>query len=556
MRRAAAAILLLFLATFAPAGEEVIRPIATLRPGMGLATQRVADVTGDGADDLILVGPGGEVRIWRYDAGKKAMAPSAVGSFVLSDPKRSLLAVGDVLGTGGAPQLVVLSPKTVTAYRIGTDGGLDPKGETLFRLPRRAPFVLRIGEPRFSRIVSDLNGDGRLDVLVPGPDAIRVWLSRDAEEGLEFVYAASVRTDLKSSRSWSDSKLSEQYESAFRIPYLALRDVNGDERPDLMVIDGSSRAFHLQREDGSFPEKPDRILDLSIFLDTTPASSIRPGRTLAGSERPSLTMSDLDDDGMPDYVISHRRKVWTFYGSRDGPNFVRPAQILSTAEDVSAFLVLPLDGDSYPDLLLLRVQVPSITAIIGGLFSELSVEISATGYRNEKGRAFSRLPGWKGAVEVRLPAITEMIRNPQALIARFEATASKFRSTVEADVNGDGTKDVAMLAEDGGRIDLWEIEKRPESEADLVGFRALFFEDEKRVFTLEDVLALLGGIAEERTRRLTGGKDPTRTFRLRSPRYEFRTFTAADLAGDGKHAIVVFYLDRGAGGAAVVDVFR
>jgi hypothetical protein len=332
--------------------------------------------------------------------------------------------------------------------------------------------------------------------------------------------------------------------------------VNGDERPDLMVVDGSSRAFHLQREDGSFPEKPDRLLDLSIFKDTTPASSVRPGRTLAGSQRQSLTMSDLDDDGMPDYVISHRRKIWTFFGSRDGPNFVRPTQILSTAEDVSAFLVIPLDEDPYPDLLLLRVQVPSITAIIGGLFSELSVEISATGYRNAKGRAFSRLPDWKGAVEVKLPAIVEMIRNPQALIARFEATASKFRSTVEADFNGDGTEDVAMLAEERDRIDLWEIEKRPESEADLIGFRALFFEDKKRVWTLDDVLSLLGGIAEERTRRLTGGKDPTRVIRLRPSRYELLKFEAADVAGDGKHAIVAYYLDRATGGTAVVDVFR
>jgi hypothetical protein len=265
-------------------------------------------------------------------------------------------------------------------------------------------------------------------------------------------------------------------------------------------------------------------------------------------------MSDLDDDGMPDYVISHRRKIWTFFGSRDGPNFVRPAQVLSTAEDVSAFLVLPLDEDPYPDLLLLRVQVPSITAIVGGLFSELSVEISATGYRNAKGRAFSRLPDYKGAVEVRLPAIVEMIRNPQALIARFEATASKFRSTVEADFDGDGVVDVAMLAEARDRIDLWEIEERPASEADIIGLRDLFFENEKRVWTLDDVLSLLGSVAEKRTKILTGGKDPTRTIRLRPARYDLLSFEAIDVKGDGHHAIVACYLDRGEGGTAVVDI--
>jgi hypothetical protein len=559
MKRAVLIIALTVLATVSGAAPDEPAPIpriATLEPDLGLAASRVVDVTADGADDVILIGTRGEVRTWRHDAATKAMASAAVGDFVLPEPKRSLLAVGDVLGTGGAPQLVVLSPKKVTAYRFGTDGVIDPAGTTLFRLPRREPFALRVGAPRFSRIVDDLNGDGRLDVLVPGPGTIRVWLATDGENGREFRHAASVLTDLKTSREWSEHKLSDVWESAFRIPYLDLRDVNGDARPDLIVIDGSEHAFHLQREDGSFPERPDRLLDLSIYQDTSPPASIRPGRALAGGQRPSLTTTDLDADGIVDYVISHRRKGWVFHGSADGPKFDRPSQILATAEDVSAFLVLPLDENDHPDLLLLRIQVPSVTAILGGLFSELSVEISATGYANEGGREFSKLPKWKGAIEVRLPAITEMIRNPQALIERFEAATSKFRATVEADFDGDGTKDVAMLSEDRERIDVWKIGKRPDSGADLIGLRDIFFDSEKRVWSLDDVLSRLGRIAEERTRRLTGGRNPDRRVDLRSDRYVLRLFEAADLDGDGRRAIVVFYQDADRAGAAVVDVFR
>jgi len=555
MKRLGVCLVLVFLAAAAPAADGPTAPGATLSPELGLSATRVVDVTGDGADDILIIGKRGEVRIWSRAPGKAEMAAAAVGEFTLPEPKRSLLAVGDVLGTGGPPQLVVLSPKKVTAHRIHPDGGFDPAGTTLFRLPRRGPFSLRIGTPQFSRIVSDLNGDGRLDILVPGPESIRVWLSVDGENGREFRYAASVRTDLKTSRSFGEHKLSDTYESAFRIPYLDLRDVNGDSRPDLLVIDRYRHAFHLQRSDGSFPEAPDRVLDISIFQDTSAESSIRPGRALAGGNRPSLTMTDLDADGIPDYVISHRRKVWTFHGSADGPKFDRPTQILATAEDVSAFLVLPLDRDDHPDLMLLRVQVPSVTAILGALFTEFSIEISATGYANRTGRAFSKLPDWRGAIEVRLPAITEMIKNPQALIERFEAAASKFRTTVEADFNGDGTKDVAMLSEDGTRIDLWEVENRPTSDADILGLRQLFFEDEKRVWTLEDVLSLLGGIAAERTRRLTGGAKPTRKIKLRPERYLLRSFDTGDLLGDGRHAIVVFYQDTDRVGEAAVDVF-
>jgi hypothetical protein len=562
MRRVAwlAALVLALLSTAARGGGEVKEPIAVLDPGFELADRRIADVDGDGAAEVVLIGAAGEVRVWHDDGQGKGMAAKAVGSFVLPYPSRSLLAIGD-LKDGKGVRLVVLSPRKITAHSLGEDGGFASEGETLIRSSRRAKlFPLRVGRPRFAGILSDLNGDDRLDIVIPGPERIAIWLCRPEGEGekqkLHFQRTATVETDLFSSRTFDGKRLSSQHESAFRIPSLDLKDVNGDDRPDLTVRDDEKRAFHLQREDGTIPEKPDRVLDLSIFRDSAPPARIRPGRTLAGGRKATLQTPDLDNDGIQDYVIAHRRKIWIFHGSRDGPNFTAQSRTLVTAEEVSALLVLPLDDDDFPDLLLLRVQVPSIASLVSGFFSELEVEISASGYASEKGRTFSKLPKWKGVVSVRLPAISAIIKNPQALMARFEATASKFRAAKTADFDGDGTDDVAMLAEDRSRIDVWKVEPKPMSMADLVGLRALFFEDKKREWSLDDVLTLLGGIAEERTRRLTDGRVPDRTIVLPGGRYEVLGFEAADIDGDGRSEAVVFARDGKADGAARITIFR
>ena len=54
---------------------------------------------------------------------------------------------------------------------------------------------------------------------------------------------------------------------------------------------------------------------LEIFKDTTPRADLRPGRIWAGSDRTRYLSRDLDNDGVPDYVIAHRRKVWVFHGN-------------------------------------------------------------------------------------------------------------------------------------------------------------------------------------------------------------------------------------------------
>ncbi len=552
-------VLLITIAFHHPVlSQDAVAPeMISLSPGLVYGAHRILDLDGDGFPELLFVDRAGRVRVWRRGTKAGTMADALAGDLDLPHPNRTLLAVGDVIGDGRPPQLMVLSPDGPRLHLPMPKGGFSKEGRAV--IPRRAPkFRLRVGSPRFADILEDLNGDGRPDLLVPHAEDFELWLNRGKDEATgrpAFVKTAEVRTDIKRTEVITGDALSDQLESTFRIPKLDFRDVNGDARPDLIVSDGDSRAFHLQRPDGSLPRDPDRVLDLDLFRDTTAAGDLRPGRTLAANKDATLQMQDLDSDDIPDYVISHRRKIWVFRGSKDGPNFTKPSDILKTSADVSALLVLPLDQDGRPDLLLVRVEVPDVASIIRGFFAEFEVGISAVGYAGRPGPKFTRTPKWKGDIAIILPAIKEVLKNPQALLSRWEETTSKFRPSVDGDFDGDGTADVAVLSEDGSRIEIWKVRGKREKEYNSAGIGSLFFDSKDREWSLDRILDWLGDIAKRRVDRLTGGRPPDSTVALRpADRYSLESIEAGDLDGDGRDEILVIYRDREAAGTAVLDL--
>ncbi len=531
--------------------------LVSLSPGLVYSAHKVTDLDGDGFPELLFVDGKGRVRVWTRGAEAGTMADALTGNLDLLNPSRTLLSIGDVIGDGGPPQLMVLSPDGPRLHLPAPGGGFLKEGRAV--IPKRAPkFRLRVGSPRFADILDDLNGDGRPDLLVPHAEDFELWLNRGKDEatGLPtFVKAAVVKTDIKRTEVTAGAALSDQLECGFRIPKLDFRDVNGDARPDLIVSDGDSRAFHLQRPDGSLPRNPDRILDLDLFRDTTAEANLRPGRTLAANKDATLQMQDLNADDIPDYVISHRRKIWVFKGSKDGPNFTKPSDILKTSADVSALLVLPLDQDGRPDLLLLRVEVPDVVSIVRGFFAEFEVGISAVGYAGLPGPKFTRTPQWKGDIAIVLPAIKEVLKNPQALLSRWEETTSKFRPSVDGDFDGDGAADVAILSEDGARIEIWKVRGKREKEYHSSGIGSLFFDSEDREWSLDRILDWLGDIAKRRVDRLTGGRPPDLTVALRpADRYFPGSIESGDFDGDGRDEILVIYRDQETTGTAVLDL--
>jgi hypothetical protein len=567
--------------TSAPAADSGAAPPArsmswtlrsTIEPPFAVVDQRFADLDGRPGKEMCVLGADGEVRVAHRTEGKRGLAPELAGELVLPEPSRSLVSLSRVSPGAGPSELLVASPRGVELFRPDAHGVLGREPVPL--LPR-ARFKLRVGVPRFADVVQDVNGDALSDLVLPNGDKLDLWIQQPSNatrsgnapqsgtaDGSSatptFKRAASVHVQITSGNATENDELSRVLVSEFAIPRLLMLDVNGDGRPDLCVKDGDVRSFHIVAPDGSIPEKPDVSVDLSIFRDTTPEAGIRVGRTLPGGDKAHYESRDLDADGIPDYVIAHRRKVWVFHGTKKGPQFTEPSTILKADDDVTALLLADLDGDKYPDLVLFKVQVPSLAAILRGLLREWEVEIDAAGYRNLQGRTFDTKPAWKSALYLRLPAILSMVRDPQSLIHRFEEVGRKFRAPTEGDFDGDGKSDVALASEDSSSLDVWGGRAGAAKSADETNealLRKVVFDDPERTWDIDRVISFMGGYAERRAALITGGRPADARIALRdTSEFDLSGVYAADVDGDGKVEIIVRYV-RHASGAVSYDVW-
>jgi hypothetical protein len=541
-----------------PARQPGLFVRTTLAETSEVSDWKLVDLDGARGSELFVVLVDGTIETVRFDTD--ASKPPQRDAGKLADPRHCAIALAPLAGPldgQGPPDLLIASPRGVE--RVKAAGGVF-SGEPRVLAPR-ARMRLRTGRPRFAPFVQDVNGDGRADLVVPSGDALDVWIqgvATGSEQEPPFTKVASIKVPVGSSRSTDAALLSNDLESSITIPGLSMSDVNGDGRPDLLVEDGEKRAFHLVREGGAISATPDVQVDLGIFRDTTPRADLVPGRTLAGNDQAVYVSRDLDGDGIPDYVIAHRRKVWVFHGTKDGPQFTQPSTILKAADDVTALLVLDLDDDKRPDLLLVKVQVPSLATILRGLVATWSVDIDAIGYRNDGQGGFETTPKWRNTLSLEVPSILSILKDPDKIVRRFEGVGKKFRQPCEGDFDGDGVQDLALVSEDAQRLEVWrgqsDLEKKALEPGETV-LRKILFEDENSTWDLERLLSWMSNFGDRRVSILTGGREPAARFVLRDKNaWRLEELAAADLDGDGRVDLVLRYSAVGASRTSSFDV--
>jgi hypothetical protein len=469
----------------------------------------------------------------------------------LRDPMHTLFSAADLLADPGVE--IVVADSAGTGTIAWTTGEVKP-------LVRRARLSLRTDQPQRAPFVQDLDRDGRLDLLLPTLTGVTPYLQEaPADDGApRFRALGALQVPVDVTVEDTSSAKNRELVGSVTVPQLETADLDGDGRPDLLTRDGQRHAFHLQRGEGAFG--PPIVVDLDDFRDSTPQAAVAPGSTLVLGDQQLLQRGDVDGDRIPDFVIAHRRKVWTFLASKEGPQFER-ARTQAVADDVTAMLLVDLDEDQRADLLAFQVQLPGVGALLLGLVQSIDIDIKAVGYRSEGG-AFASLPAWRRVVTLRIPPILSLLAQQEELVQRFLDIVGKTRLGVRGAFTGDQRHDLALVTNDDTAIELFPAETAPPALSSASGrqlMRRLLFEDPETVFDIDRLFSLLSGLVDQLSGSLVGDRPPVKKLALRDPaQWRLVDLLAADFDGTPGDELVAVYVEAAGDNEAprTFDVLR
>jgi hypothetical protein len=319
-----ATLLLTAFPAFAAREKLALRYLPLPLPGAPSAVV-AADVDGDGLRDLAVVVAytrWGEIEITESTRMDDIEGLTEVLTVIPSLVEHREIRVfpgrpGGGFGPGSVGLPIDMSFLTVEAGPPGlpvvamTDGGLsilrmkpgpELSWETVLSersvLAGTGTFLPNLG------LVRDVDGDGKADVLFPTPEGVSVYLSNS--NGLQTSPAARVRFPLDDLQKPGGDPLVRRY------PLPELRDVDGDRKPDLVLLhpSGGLRGFRVLRNlgGGRFGEPLAPLGDYKEKAPDNPAST-------AGMPEPAW-FGDLDGDGRAEYVTQEEKQVAENAGMR------------------------------------------------------------------------------------------------------------------------------------------------------------------------------------------------------------------------------------------------
>lgn len=538
-----------------PGADGVLGSVAVPSPH---SAELVVDTDGDGRAELVLLGADGTARRYGLALAGAILVPR--GEVHLPDPGHCLVAFADVDPAPGR-EFVVADGSGTSWYGWPATADAAP---AVHPLVRRARLGVRTDRPQLRPFVQDLDRDGRQDLLLPTLDGIAPFVQEapGPDGAPRFRALERLPVPVATSVGRAGPGLDEEHEGSVSIPPIETADLDGDGRPDLVTVEKKRHGFWLQKPGGGFREPI--TVDLQQFEDSTPKAAVAPGSTLVLGDEQLLQRGDVDGNGIPDFVVAHRRKIWTFLGSKDGPQFTK-ARTQAVADDTSAMLLVDLDDDKKADLLTFQVQVPSVGALVLAMVRSLDIDVRAVAYRSEAG-GFAALPAWRRTVTLRIPSLLSLLNQQEELVRRFTSIVEKARLGVKLREPLPGATSptpaaaFALLRTDGSAIECFAAAPAPADLASAAGralLRRLLFEDENTIFDLDRLFALLAGFVSRRDRELVGDAPPFATLSLRDPA-AFRPLRllAGDFDGAPGDEVVVVYGAPGDDRAVAIDVLR
>jgi hypothetical protein len=476
-------VLLCLLAAIVRAQQ--VTPIQ-VPPESGVQDAIYADVNGDGLTDLVIAVYSGTKN--GTERALRVHFQRAKGVSFVNEPDHELrpvfkdvvaYAVADVHPDAGS-EIVLMSAKGIWAWRPNA-----PEKERatklvacsfLWQLPNRWRVVA------WQQAIHDLNGDGRVDLLLPEPDGYRVAYQTAPGEfaavhelvvptvpvGLKDHTPLSVRarsrrlrtrvevrlsvgetqvaTEASSDGTGTSGQTSLQasgplLEVADTVPAPQLADWDADD--DLDIIVRTENWLHVWTQDnGAFKRLPSASLDMPVKEDRA--------RRMQVSY--SAHVTDFDLDKKADCVIFSNddnsddvRTQVQFFTQRGKPLFDKgvPDDMLVLAGFAGLPRMTDIDGDGYPDLMVGAFRPDLLDTIRAASNKKLEAELYL--FRNRRGK-LRRKPDLVYRAEVQVEGLK--------LAPRQNMTAEFF-----GDATGDGIRDL-LVRQRQDRIDVLMVRRQ------------------------------------------------------------------------------------------------
>ena len=337
----------------------------------------------------------------------------------------------------------------------------------------------------FSR---DINDDGLADLIIPragelalhirNPDgSYQLPLTIVADMQLRTVLTPGNPRDLSlvGANGGEPVDLTRDVGQSLRIPLLTLRDVNGDNRPDL-ISDTDERLdiflANAGNADGYFRATPDYSVDRTAIrerlgefdIDQLDFANLTGVLALTHEE----ILQDMNGDGIDDMILREGGRVALHLGNEDGIDFDQADQILRSGGNVLSVFLQDENADGQPDLWLWRVEQISLGDVFLWLAISGTINIEAFVYPNE-GDTFARRPARRLTVALRFPSAVRMISSVQEVRDRAsdtEVVLPTARGSLLSDrsIAAQTMDDLLVLLDD--QVEIFYQALAPEPEAD------------------------------------------------------------------------------------------
>ncbi len=342
--------ILLSLSSLSWAAGDLFKPAQTFRSG-GSAPRSiaVADVNHDGKPDLLVGNQCGSDPSCDGNGSVGVLLGNGDGTFQAAFTYDSAghtitsVAVGDVNGDGKPDLILTNACKTQSDCDIGVVSVLLGNGDGTFQV---AVTYESGGQSAASVVVGDVNGDGKLDLVVANSCVSSV----NCSSGSVGVLLGNGDGTFQSPQSYASGGDDTRA--------VTLADVNRDSKPDLIMSIAEGVAVLLGNGNGTFQTA--RVYDTGGIYTT------------------AVAVGDVNKDGIPDLIAAAQCSagscdhglVGVLLGNGDGT--FQPAQPYdSSAYSASAVSVGDVDGDGKLDLLVTNLCLSSDVCNAGGIVGVL-----------------------------------------------------------------------------------------------------------------------------------------------------------------------------------------